>query len=63
MRSVGLNLFQFNGVIFVLVKFAESSIDKFVSDRQLDVEFFEECDEELAEFFSVDVTIPVRIVL
>lgn len=63
MLRVDLNLFQFNGVTFVLVKFAESGIDKFVGDGQLDVEFLEESTKELSELFSVDVTISISIVL
>jgi len=61
--GISLNLFQFNGVVFVLVKLPESSVNKFVSDGQLDVEFLEESAKELTELLSVNVTIGVSIVL
>ena len=63
MSGISLNLFQFNGVVFVLVKFTESSVNKFVSDGQLDVEFLEESAKELTELLSVNVTIGVSIIL
>ena len=63
MSGISLNLFQFNGVVFVLVKLPESSVNKFVSDGQLDVEFLEESAKELTELLSVNVTIGVSIVL
>jgi len=61
--GISLNLFQFNGVVFVLVKLPESSVNKFVSDGQLDVEFLEESAKELTELLSINVTIGVSIVL
>jgi len=61
--GISLNLFQFNGVVFVLVKFTESSVNKFVSDRQLDVEFLEESAQELTQLLPINVTIGVSIVL
>ena len=63
MSGISLNLFQFNGVVFVLVKFTESSVNKFVSDGQLDVEFLEESAQELTQLLPINVTIGVSIVL
>lgn len=63
MSGISLNLFQFNGVVFVLVKLPESSVNKFVSDGQLDVEFLEESAKELTELLPINVTIGVSIVL
>lgn len=63
MSGISLNLFQFNGVVFVLVKLPESSVNKFVSDGQLDVEFLEESAQELPELLPINVTIGVSIVL
>jgi len=61
--GISLNLFQFNGVVFVLVKLPESSVNKFVSDGQLDVEFLEESAQELTQLLPINVTIGVSIVL
>ena len=63
MSGISLNLFQFNGVVFVLVKFTESSVNKFVSDGQLDVEFLEESAQELTQLLPINVTIGVSIIL